>query len=403
MSRPEASRATIVARIGVAQLIGYGGTYYLPAILAAPIGRDLGLSPNWTFAGLSIALIVSSFIGPAVGRYVDEGGGRRALVASNIAFALGLTLLGLAQGLPLMIAGWLLMGLGCGLGYYETAFAALTRLYSVSARRLISGVTLIAGFTSTVSWPLMAWLESHYGWRATCFFWVGANLLIALPLNLMLPAPAPAPQRDSAPDEAPNQTFVLEPVYEKRAMTAIALMFTATAIVSSGLSAIMPNLLGHFGVSQTNAILASALIGPAQVIGRLAEMGWLTRYHPLVSARLATMFLPIGTAAFALGGAAFAIPFTMLYGLGNGILTIARGSLPLAIFGPAGYGRRVGLLACAFTHGVCDGAGRCRHAVRCIRHDRSCCDGCIQPDRLRRAVHYIGARAGLKNQRPATW
>ena len=345
MNPPDSSRVKIVARIGVAQLIGYGGTYYLPAILAAPIGRDLGLSANWTFAGLSIALIVSGFIGPAVGRYVDQGGGRRALVASNFAFTLGLALLGLANGLPLMIAGWLLMGLGCGLGYYETAFAALTRLYGVSARRLISGVTLIAGFTSTVSWPLMAWLESHYGWRATCFFWVAANLLIALPLNLMLPTPAPELAREKGLDEASDAPMALDPVAEKRAMTAIALMFTATAVVSSGLSAIMPNLLAHFGVSQTNAILASALIGPAQVVGRLAEMGWLTRYHPLVAARLATMFLPIGTAAFALGGATFAIPFTMLYGLGNGILTIARGSLPLAIFGPAGYGQRVGILA----------------------------------------------------------
>ena len=284
-------------------------------------------------------------IGPAVGRYVDQGGGKRALVVSNFTFAIGLALLGLANGLPMMVVGWLFMGLGCGLGYYETAFAALTRLYGVSARRLISGVTLIAGFTSTVSWPLMAWLEAHYGWRATCFFWVAANLLIALPLNQMLPNPAPAPTRETTAEEAPDPTFVLDPIYEKRAMTAIALMFSATAVVSSGLSAIMPNLLGHFGVSQTTAILASALIGPAQVIGRLAEMGWLTRYHPLVSARLATMFLPIGTGAFVLGGAAFAIPFTMLYGLGNGILTIARGSLPLAIFGPAGYGRRVGVLA----------------------------------------------------------
>ncbi len=345
MSAAQPSRAVIVARIGVAQLIGYGGTYYLPAILAAPIGRDLGFSPNWTFAGLSIALVVSSFIGPAVGRYVDQGGGKRALVVSNLAFAIGLALLGAANGLSMMVVGWLFMGLGCGLGYYETAFAALTRLYGVSARRLISGVTLIAGFTSTVSWPLMAWLEAHYGWRATCFFWVAANLLIALPLNLMLPNPALAPAREATAEEAPDPTFALDPIYEKRAMTAIALMFSATAVVSSGLSAIMPNLLGHFGVSQTTAILASALIGPAQVIGRLAEMGWLTRYHPLVSARLATMFLPIGTGAFVLGGAAFAIPFTMLYGLGNGILTIARGSLPLAIFGPAGYGRRVGVLA----------------------------------------------------------
>ncbi|MCB9998290.1 MAG: MFS transporter [Methylobacteriaceae bacterium] len=345
MSVSVPSRTRLVARIGVAQLIGYGGTYYLPAILAAPIGRELGLSSNWTFGGLSLALVVSSFIGPAVGRYVDRGGGRRALVASNFAFALGLTLLGLANGLAMTIAAWLFIGLGCGLGYYETAFAALTRLYGVSARRLISGVTLIAGFTSTVSWPLMAWLEAHAGWRGTCFFWVAANLMIALPLNLTLPAPGVVVEPEAASGERSRQPVVLDASSERRAMTAIALMFTATAIVSSGLSAIMPNLLAHFGVSHTTAILASALIGPAQVIGRLAEMGWLTRYHPLVSARLATMFLPIGTGAFVLGGAAFAVPFTMLYGLGNGILTIARGSLPLAIFGPAGYGRRVGLLS----------------------------------------------------------
>jgi len=345
VSKREASRATIVARIGVAQLIGYGGTYYLPAILAAPIGRELGLSPNWTFAGLSIALVVSSFIGPAVGRHVDQGGGRGALVAANLAFALGLALLGFAHGLPLMIAAWLVMGLGAGLGYYETAFAALTRLYGASARRLISGVTLIAGFTSTISWPLMAWLEAEVGWRGVCFFWVAANLLIALPLNLLLPAAAPAPAPATTPTDESAPAPVVDPALERRAMTAIGLMFTATAIVSSGLSAIMPQLLAHFGVTQTAAIAASALIGPAQVAGRLAEMGWLSRYHPLVSARLATIFLPLGAGAFFLGGAALAAPFAMLYGLGNGILTIARGALPLAIFGPAGYGRRVGLLA----------------------------------------------------------
>lgn len=345
MTATEPSRVLLVARIGVAQLIGYGGTYYLPAILADPIARDLGLSPNWTFAGLSIALVVSSFIGPAVGRYVDSGGGRSALAAANLAFGAGLALLGLAQGLPLMTAAWLLIGLGCGLGYYETAFAALTRLYGLSARKLISGVTLIAGFTSTVSWPLMAWLETLAGWRGVCFFWVAANLLIALPLNLLLPPPPPAPSREALRVEEDDSALALDAAAEKRAMIAIGLMFTATAIVSSGLSAIMPRLLAHFDVPSTAAIAASALIGPAQVAGRLAEMGWFSRYHPLVAARLATMFLPVGVVAFFAGGAAFAMPFTMLYGFGNGILTIARGALPLAIFGPVGYGRRVGVLS----------------------------------------------------------
>ena len=345
MTAAAPSRLRVVAPVGFAQLVGYGGTYYLPAILAAPIGRDLGLAPSWTFAGLSAALVVSSFIGPAVGRFVDNGGARQALVAANIAFAAGLALLGSAHGPLAMAAAWLIMGLGMGLGYYETAFAALTRLYGTSARNSISGVTLIAGFTSTVSWPLMAWLEAHFGWRGVCFFWVAANLLVALPLNLTLPAPGPLPERSATPHGAEERASALSPAAERRAMIAVGLMFTATAIVSSGLSALMPRLLVQFGASQTAAIAASALIGPAQVAGRLAEMGWLSRYNPLLSARLATLFLPIGAGAMLIGGPALAYPFTALYGVGNGILTIARGALPLALFGPAGYGRRIGILS----------------------------------------------------------
>ena len=153
MSRAAPSAFRVVAPIGVAQLVGYGGAYYMPAILAAPIGRDLGLPATATFAGLSGALIISSFMGPRVGHWVDRGGARAALVAANVCFAAGLALLAAAHGPWLLAAGWLVMGLGMGLGFYETAFAALTLLYGVNARNLISGVTLIAGFTSTVGWP----------------------------------------------------------------------------------------------------------------------------------------------------------------------------------------------------------------------------------------------------------
>lgn len=315
----------------------------MPAILAGPIGREFGISPAWTFGGLSAALIVSSVIGPAVGRFVDEGGARKALVAANVAFAAGLALLGLSHGPVLMMIGWLTMGLGMGLGYYETAFAALTRLYGAGARNLISGVTLIAGFTSTVSWPLMAWLEPTIGWRGVCFFWVAANLFVALPLNLTVPpppAPASAPPAEADPSTAPTGDRS-----ELRAMIAIAILFAATSFVGSGLSAVMPRLLIESGATHAAAIGASALIGPAQVAGRLAELAWLRRYHPLLSARLGTIFLPIGVGALLVGGAVFAPPFAILYGLGNGILTIARGTLPLAIFGPEGYGRRVGVLS----------------------------------------------------------
>lgn len=345
MTKAAPSAFRVVAPIGLAQLVGYGGAYYLPAVLAAPIGRELGLPSTATFAGLSAALLVSSFMGPRVGHWVDLGGARRALVASNLAFAAGLTMIAAAHGAIMLAAGWLVMGLGMGLGFYETAFAALTRLYGVKARNLISQTTLIAGFTSTVGWPLTAFVETHWGWRVACLVWAFANIVIALPLNLLLPqetaarpalAAAPADSVEPSPQERRS---------ERASMIAVAVMFTATSFVSSGLSAIMPNVLVHFGLSLAAAIAVSALIGPAQIAGRLAEMTFLRRYHPVVPARLATVFLPAGVALLVMSGPVMATPFVLLYALGNGILTITRGTLPLAVFGSAGYGRRIGLLA----------------------------------------------------------
>ena len=344
MSRAAPSAFRVVAPIGLAQLIGYGGAYYMPAVLAAPIGRELGLPAAATFAGLSGALLVSSFMGPRVGHYVDSGGARRALVAGNLCFAAGLLMQAAAHGPWLLGLGWLVMGLGMGLGFYETAFAALTRLYGVSARNMISGVTLIAGFTSTVGWPLTALVEAHYGWRAALLCWAAANLLIALPLNLMLPATPPG--RSSArPTEDEDRPDFVDRRAERRAMIAIAVMFTATSFVSSGLSAVMPNALAHFGLTTSAAIAVSALVGPAQIAGRLSEMFFLRRFHPVIPARLATIFQPLGAALLLFGGPAFSTAFVLFYALGNGVLTITRGTLPLAIFGPVGYGRRIGFLA----------------------------------------------------------
>ena len=187
-------------------------------------------------------------------------------------------------------------------------------------------------------------LEARFGWRGACLFWSAANIFLALPLNSMLPAQRAMPRSSAPPAEAPPRNSQDE-ASDRKAMIAVAVMFATTSFVSSGLSAIMPNLLTHFGLTATAAIAASALVGPSQIAGRLAEMSFLRRFHPVVSARLATVFLPVGVAAMALGGPIFSTVFVLLYGVGNGILTIARGTLPLAIFGPTGYGRRVGILA----------------------------------------------------------
>jgi hypothetical protein len=313
----------------------------VPAILARPIASDLGVEPTFVYGALSAALVISGLLGPQVGHVIDRLGGRGVLCLSNVVLAVGLLLLAASQGRISLIAAWLVLGVGMGMGLYDAAFAALTRLYGTDARRSITGITLIAGFASTIGWPVSAFLEAHYGWRVACIVWAAVNLVLALPLNFSLPRvdrtlSPPAASATAMPSGGRSETW---------AMIVIAYVFAATGFVSSGLSAMLPAILVQFGATSTAAVFAATLVGPAQVAARIVEAWWLSRYHPLASTQLATVMHPLGVVALALGGPLLAPVFALAYGAGNGILTIARGTLPLAVFGPTGFGRRTGLLA----------------------------------------------------------
>ena len=336
-----------VATLGTAQTLSWASSYYLPAMLAAPMARDLGLATPTVFAAFSMALILSALVGPAAGRAIDRHGGRPVLMATNIAFAAGLALLGLAQGPLTLCLAWALIGLAMGSGLYEAAFAALVRLYGHDSRNAITGITLIAGFASTVGWPLSALLEAQFGWRGACFTWAALHLLLGLPLNALLPrvAPMPAAPPVGGTDAAAAPTAA--PLTPRPLLTTVVLayVFAATWFVSTAMATHLPQLLQAAGATLAVAVGAGALIGPAQVAGRLAEFGFLRRVHPLLSARLAALAHPIGAAALLAVGAPAAMVFALLHGAGNGIMTIAKGTLPLVLFGHQGYGARQGWIA----------------------------------------------------------
>ncbi len=332
----------VVGALGTAQTLAWASSYYLPAMLAAPMARDLGILTAAVYAAFSGAMTVSALTGPGAGRLIDRHGGV-VLAATSVLFACGLALLGLAQGVWSMTAAWLVLGVAMGAGLYEAAFASLVRLYGHDARGAITGITLIAGFASTVGWPLSAWMDSHLGWRGACLGWAALHLLIGLPLNAWLPKAAVRPaaaQRDAAP---PAQAAA-PPSQAGRATALLALVFAATWFISTAMATHLPRLLEHAGVGLTAAVAAGALIGPAQVAGRLFEFGLLRGVHPLRSARLAALAHPAGVAVLLAAGPVAAPAFTLLHGAGNGILTIAKGTLPLALFGPQGYGARQGWL-----------------------------------------------------------
>jgi predicted MFS family arabinose efflux permease len=262
------------------------------------------------------------------------------LTASNAAIAAGLAMLGLAQGIGGLMVAWVLLGIGMVMGLYDPAFAALTRLYGRDARAAITGITLIAGFASTVGWPASAWFEHAFGWREACLIWAGLNLFVALPLNwLCIPAAPPLPPAG----QRARDPLMTEP--PRGAMPILAFYFCATAFVTSAMAAHLPRLLESAGASEAAAIAAGALVGPAQVAARLVEFGLLRAIHPVWSGRIAAAMHPLGAAVLGMLGPAGVALFALLHGAGNGMITIAKGTLPLAIFGPADYGLRTGILS----------------------------------------------------------
>lgn len=333
----------IVLSVGVAQTLAWGASYYLPAILAAPIAGELGFGSELVYAAFSLALIIYAILGPSAGRRIDQFGGRGVLAASSLIFALGLALLGLANSAAILFLAWVVIGVGMAMGLYEAAFATLTGIYGRKARGPITGITLIAGLASTVAWPLTALIEAEMGWRMACFFWAGAHVLICLPLYLFM-VPKGMIYRPEMEPEEEAANLSAAPSAARRNMIILAFVFAIGWFTSTAMAAHLPALLREAGATASVAVLAAALIGPAQVLGRLLEYGFLQRYHPLLSARMACLAHPVGATFLFFGGGIMATPFTLLHGMGNGILTIAKGTLPLAIFGPQGYGFRQGIL-----------------------------------------------------------
>ena len=334
-------RLLVISALGVVEIFAWGTSFYLPAVLAGPIAQDTGWPLAWVVSGLSVGLVVAAFASPWVGATIHRHGGRPVLALAALLLAAGLVVLGTAPALPIFLAGWLVIGFGMGCGLYDPAFATLGRLYGAEARPAISTLTLWGGFASTVCWPLSAFLVDHLGWRGACLAYAGLHLLITLPLVLGL-----VPRAPTLPivQDGQRSDSVSLSMRERRAFWLMAGVLVLGGAIMALMSVHLITLLQARDVALAAAVSYGALIGPAQVGARIVEMSLKGRHHPLwtLTAAFGLVALGLGLLAFGAPGVALAL---VLYGAGNGIYSIARGTVPLVLFGPERYAPLVGRLA----------------------------------------------------------
>jgi MFS family permease len=344
---PEPSRRVVISALGITQILAWGTSYYLPAVLAKPISADTGWPLTWVVGGLSLGLVAAGLVSPRIGRAIHAVGGRPVLAASSVLLAIGLAILALASNIWIFLAAWLLIGLGMGAGLYDAAFATLGRAYGSTARSAITTLTLWGGFASTVCWPLSALLVEHVGWRGACWVYAGIQIALGLPIHLLL-LPRPPPPDEAAslsPSSAARPIAGVLPVEaQPRAFLLIAIVVTLGAATASAISVHLLTVLQARGFDLAMAVALGALIGPSQVGARIVESAFGRHYHPIWTMMACTLLLALGIGLLLVGFPVVAIALA-IYGAGNGLTSVSKGTVPLALFGPGRYAVLMGRLA----------------------------------------------------------
>jgi MFS family permease len=334
-----------VSVLGVTQIIAWGAMFYPPVLTVPLIAADRGWTVAFGMGGFSLGLLSGGLVAPTVGRLIDRLGGHVVMTAGSLAGALGLIGLVQAEHWLAYLAVWMLLGAAMAANLYDSAFATLGRIFGVAARRPITVLTLAGGFASTVSWPVTHLLIGLVGWRGAYLIYAAVLAGVAAPLHAFaLPRThaAAEPARDA---HAPPPARLLPAKGMAFVLTAAA--FASYAFVPSALSAHLLAIFDRLGLERGTVVAIGALFGPSQVAARLCELIFARNVHPLAVARFAVAMLIAGFVLLAVLGlsAPVAAAFMVMFGITNGLITIARGAVPLTLFGAAGYGRLIGRIA----------------------------------------------------------
>jgi predicted MFS family arabinose efflux permease len=340
----------LLCGLALTRVIGWGSTFYAPSVLVTPIGRDLGVSPEVVFGGITILLVTGALLGPAIGRHLDQHGTRRSMCVGALICALGLAAIAMAQGPVSYLASWFVIGIGHAMTLANVGNVTVAQLMGDRARRTIGIMMLATGLASSVFWPLAAALTEAYGWRACWLVFAALQIVVVLPIHACIPAwhrAGPEPLDRAAEEPVADEQGRVAPADRKAVFRLLALTFSASGLISWGLPLHLISLLQTTGMSQATAVGLATLSGPATLMARAVDA---LAGERLAVERVALLGLALGplsclVMAFAPGSVALAAGFIVCFSAAMGVISVARATLPLALFGRRGFGTMLGRLA----------------------------------------------------------
>jgi len=337
-----------IAALGVTQIIGYGTLYYSFSILAPDMAASLAWSQEWIFGALSIALLVGGLSAPWLGVLIDRIGAGRVMTIGSAVAAAALAACAFAPGKGSYVAALIAIEVAANLVQYGAAFALLVQLRPAVAQQSITYLTLIAGFASTIFWPITSALHAQLSWQNVYLVFAGLNLMVCLPLHAWLSYGFTVSRREAATNPTAPVLGSLAPSHRRMGFALMTTAFAVQYLASASVLVHMVPLLAGLGLG-TTAALVSTLFGPSQVASRLINMLFGTRLDAIHLAMISAAFIPAGTLILELTAPAIpgAMVFAVVFGMGNGLLSIVTGTLPLALFGSGGYGKLQGKMMAA--------------------------------------------------------
>ena len=342
--------ASAVIALGITQITAWGTSYYCLGVLAGPIGKDTGWSRGFVFLGFTVALLAMGIVSNTVGRAIDRRGARGVMTLGTALVSAGLFALGHVHDKAAYLAVWIFLGLGMRMCLYDAAFAALVQIAPSRGRKAISYLTLFGAFASSVFWVIGHALEEHVGWRQTLVLFALINLVVCLPLHWFGLARRESAEDGASPTSMPPASPDGPPLEGRTRSVAIALfalIMSLNGFVFGVISVQLVPLLEAAGLATAAAVWVASMKGVAQFGGRVVEIVFARDLRAITVGRIAVGVLPPSLLLLlsGTGHLPMVVAFTLIMGASQGVITIVRGAVPLALFGATGYGAVLGVIA----------------------------------------------------------